>query len=163
MRSDSISSPKSSTRTGLSQSGANRSTMPPRRAKWPGESMTPEACQPRAASQSASSPGSSRPPTSSRRVLATMSRGSSRGESSACTLVTMMAGRAPPGIVSRLTTSSRAAAVGSSPTMPLPSPSSAGNRATGSSVNRGRSAANDSAAESCGSTTTSTPRSSPLA
>ena len=83
VRSDSISSPISSTRTGRSQSIANRSMIPPRRANVPGVSMALVACHPLAMSQSASSAGSSRPSTSSRRVLASISRGSASGARSA--------------------------------------------------------------------------------
>ena len=83
VRSDSISSSMSSMRTGRSQSLAKRSIMPPRRAKVPGVSTALVVCQPLATSQSESSAGLIRPPFSSRRVLASISRGSSSGVSNA--------------------------------------------------------------------------------
>ena len=145
VRSDSISSPNSSTRTGRSQSVAKRSRMPPRRANVPGDWMASAASQPRATSQSASSAGSSLPPTVSRRVLASISRGSASGERRAWMVVTMIRGCSVGRLISRLTSASRSAAVGSPAGVNSPNPSSAGSTATGSRVNSARSSRKKSA------------------
>ena len=158
VRSESISSPSNSMRTGRSQSAANRSTIPPRRAKLPGESMASAASQPRAPSQSARSPGSRRAPFSSRRVLEAISRGSTSGASRAWMLVTTSAGAAEPGSASRLTMASRSASAGSVPAgSSSPRLSAAGRSRLGTSLNKARSSTKASASAACGRTMTSGP------
>ena len=145
-------------RTGRSQSAANKSMIPPRRAKLPGESMASAASQPRAPSHSASSTGSSRDPFSSRRVLEAISRGSTSGTSRAWMLVTTSCGAAAAGSARRLTTASRSASAGSVVARSAsPRLSTAGSSTAGTSLNRARSSTKASASAACGRTTTSGP------
>ena len=157
VRSDSISLPNSSTRTGRAQSVAKRSRMPPRRANVPGEPMASAGSQPRATSQSATSAGSSLPPTVRRRVLASISRGSASGNRRAWMVVTMIRGCSVGGPISRLTKASRSAAVGSVAEVASQKSSNAGRRETGNCVNKLRSSRKKSASAAWGSTTTTRP------
>ena len=158
VRSDSISSSLSSSRTGRSQSVAKRSMMPPRRAKVPGESSVSTCCHPLVESHSTNSCGSIVAPRVSCCVLSLICRGSASGVRTACIDVTSMRGLASESSTKRLTIARRLASAGSVTSCFWSDEGSsidsmAGKTSIADDVKSVRSSAKMSASTACGTTT----------